>query len=471
MTEVIERSRWTTDAFGFPKWKNRLIEPEDVIGVVAHYPATSGSLPENPTLEQTLARVQGYHRYHTQTRGWADIGYPVLIDQAGRRIVGAGDTHAAAHSATDAVPDANERLMAICFILGNDDRPTPAAIAAANEQIAEWKKKFPNLKYVLGHQEVPGASTACPGRVLEVIGRFDLQRPGPYAASPVVGRVTGHYGWRTHPKAGTRNFHNGMDLAPPKPGQTGVDFVAMFGGVVREVMNGYRTENPITGKNNTGSFILIDGPGGGSEWYGHHRRAYVKPGETVEAGQPLGEIGKVGDTTGEHLHFETWGGRTQDTAQDPRLAFSRYGLTPGKAGESKQRVLFGLTTGSRPAKKPSKAKAKSGRVPHTDWTVTVDGDFGSFTIRSLQKLLRDLGYKAHTIDGRFGPFTIRSLQQWLADQGQTGHAVDGVFGRHTVRSLQQWLRGKGYTGHAVDGDFGTYTIRSLQQALIDGKIR
>lgn len=124
------------------------------------------------------------------------------------------------------------------------------------------------------------------------------------------------------------------------------------------------------------------------------------------------------------------------------------------------------STPSRPA--PSTG-GKSGRVPHTEYTVSVDGDFGYYTKIALQNVLRHRGYRTHKVDGDFGYYSILSLQRFLRAQGQRGHAVDGRWGAHTTRSLQQWLRSQGYKGHAVDGKFGPYTIRSLQQALIDGK--
>lgn len=122
-----------------------------------------------------------------------------------------------------------------------------------------------------------------------------------------------------------------------------------------------------------------------------------------------------------------------------------------------------------PPKASQPTPGKSKRVPHTDFTVTVDGNFGFYTKSALQNVLRHRGYRTHTVDGSFGRHSIMSLQRFLRAEGQRGHAVDGRWGTHTTRSLQQWLRSQGYKGHAVDGKFGPHTIRSLQQALIDGK--
>lgn len=124
-------------------------------------------------------------------------------------------------------------------------------------------------------------------------------------------------------------------------------------------------------------------------------------------------------------------------------------------------------TAPKPSK-PSKGR-KSGRVPHTDWTVSVDGAFGRYTALALQNVLRHNGYRTHAMDGSFGSHSIRSLQRFLRAKGYRGHAIDGRWGSWTTRSLQQWLRDLGYRGHAIDGSFGPYTVRSLQQALIDGQ--
>lgn len=38
--------------------------------------------------------------------------------------------------------------------------------------------------------------------------------------------------------------------------------------------------------------------------YIHFKTVYVKTGDTIKAGQPLGEMGKTGFATGEHVHYE-----------------------------------------------------------------------------------------------------------------------------------------------------------------------
>lgn len=157
--------------------------------------------------------------------------------------------------------------------------------------------------------------------------------------SPAHGRVTSHWGPRErHPVTGVRGFHRGIDIAPPRPGQTGVPVFACYGGTVRATSTHQnRKGNPITGTWNSGSYVLIDGPGGGSEWYGHLATIDVRPGDRVRAGDRLGTMGAVGNVTGIHLHLEMWDGRHQGggakggNTRDPRDDFKAHGVTPGSA--------------------------------------------------------------------------------------------------------------------------------------------
>lgn len=177
-----------------------------------------------------------------------------------------------------------------------------------------------------------------------------------------------------------------------------------------------------------------------------------------------------------HVALSVGGGYCISTSVGPGGAIAKikiadltraWGATPrGWSEDYHGKTVYTPPKPSKPSKPSGK---KSGRVPHTDFTVTADGTLGKYTVSALQNVLRHRGYKAHTVDGKFGRYTIRALQQFLRSQGQRGHAVDGKMGPATTRSLQQWLRAQGYRGHAVDGKFGKATITSLQQALIDGR--
>lgn len=54
-----------------------------------------------------------------------------------------------------------------------------------------------------------------------------------------------------------------------------------------------------------GNYIIIDHGGSLATLYGHVQAIYVSPGQFVEKGQAIGEVGSTGWSTDYHLHFET----------------------------------------------------------------------------------------------------------------------------------------------------------------------
>lgn len=56
-----------------------------------------------------------------------------------------------------------------------------------------------------------------------------------------------------------------------------------------------------------GHYLVIHGDDGSDSVYMHLvRRAAVKPGQRVLAGEIIGRVGSTGSSTGPHLHFELW---------------------------------------------------------------------------------------------------------------------------------------------------------------------
>ena len=49
---------------------------------------------------------------------------------------------------------------------------------------------------------------------------------------------------------------------------------------------------------------VVTGPRSIATWYAHMQRTLVAPGDVVRVGQPIGEVGALGNATGCHLHFE-----------------------------------------------------------------------------------------------------------------------------------------------------------------------
>src|SRR5690625_6847120 len=68
-----------------------------------------------------------------------------------------------AHCASAANPGANTRYVGVIFIVGSQQDLTPKAVAAFYDLQKEVLKAFPGATQVLGHRQVRGASTTCPG--------------------------------------------------------------------------------------------------------------------------------------------------------------------------------------------------------------------------------------------------------------------------------------------------------------------
>ena len=108
-----------------------------------------------------------------------------------------------------------------------------------------------------------------------------------------------YYQW---PVAGgiiTQTLHgyNGVDIGAP----TGTDMYASAAGTV------------IIAKNNGawnggyGNYIVIEHANGTQTLYGHASKVFVSAGDTVTQGELIGKVGRTGEATGPHLHFEIRG--------------------------------------------------------------------------------------------------------------------------------------------------------------------
>jgi murein DD-endopeptidase MepM/ murein hydrolase activator NlpD len=114
-------------------------------------------------------------------------------------------------------------------------------------------------------------------------------------------RISSGFGVRSDPLNGRPRSHRGLDM----PGRTGTPIVAAAGGVVRFAgrRGGY------------GHMIEVTHPDGSATRYAHLSRILVRPGEAVDRGQLIAEMGSTGRSTGSHLHFEY---RIGGVAVDPR---------------------------------------------------------------------------------------------------------------------------------------------------------
>ena len=85
-------------------------------------------------------------------------------------------------------------------------------------------------------------------------------------------------------------LHAGIDLADPE----GTPYKSIHAGKVTQA--GY--------KGGYGYSITVQNPDGTEVIYAHSRRLLVSAGDTVKAGQVIGEVGDTGASYGTHLHLE-----------------------------------------------------------------------------------------------------------------------------------------------------------------------
>lgn len=105
------------------------------------------------------------------------------------------------------------------------------------------------------------------------------------------GRISDHYGYRTHPVLHHRQMHSGLDFAMP----IGTPIYATANGVVLSVgmQPGY------------GHMVEIRHNFGFGTRYGHLNGKYaVKQGDFVRKGDIIAYSGNSGLSTGPHLHYE-----------------------------------------------------------------------------------------------------------------------------------------------------------------------
>ena len=98
---------------------------------------------------------------------------------------------------------------------------------------------------------------------------------------------------RKHPILKIRTMHKGVDMST----DYGVPVYATGDGVIEKVDKGRR-------RRGYGQQIVINHKFGYKTRYAHLQKMFVKPGEKVQRGQLIGEVGSTGASTGPHLHYE-----------------------------------------------------------------------------------------------------------------------------------------------------------------------
>ncbi len=131
----------------------------------------------NYSSAQVPSLLRGIYAYHTQSRGWRDIGYNFLVDRFGRiwegRYGGVQRSVVGAHTL-----GYNEVSFAMSAIGNFDVARPPAAVVAAYARLFAWKLAIYDIRAnnprvsvkgrtmpaINGHRDA--GQTACPGRYL-----------------------------------------------------------------------------------------------------------------------------------------------------------------------------------------------------------------------------------------------------------------------------------------------------------------
>ena len=129
------------------------------------------------------------------------------------------------------------------------------------------------------------------------------------AVAPTQGRVTSCYGSRW----GT--LHAGVDIAAP----IGTPVFAPEAGIVLDA-------GPASG---FGLAVYVQHRDGTVTLYGHVNQFFVTPGQLVEAGQQIAEVGNRGQSTGPHLHFEVHDGGLYASRVNPTPWLDARGISLG----------------------------------------------------------------------------------------------------------------------------------------------
>lgn len=151
-------------------------------------------------------------------------------------------------------------------------------------------------------QKAAGSMIANLQRQREAQKRSNLQGIGKGSKFdwPVRGVIASPFGNRNHPILKRKILHSGIDIAAPNA--TPVKAPAAGEVIYDGWLRGY------------GRVVVLDHGKGYSTLYAHLSASLVKEGQSVKAGAVIARVGKTGNTTGYHLHFEV---RVFGTPENP----------------------------------------------------------------------------------------------------------------------------------------------------------
>lgn len=203
--------------------------------------------------------------------------------------------------------------------------------------------------------------------------------------------------------------------SPDRPGHRGIDLAADDGSPMYAMAGGVVVEAGAA--SGFGNWIVIDHTIDGQSYstvYGHmwDDGVAVSAGDTVTAGQHIGEVGNNGQSTGAHLHLEVWeGGRLSGGAEtDPQQWLDRA-VEPG-SGDGGEKSP---PSSDKPSTRPTPSPPEGGEMPESD------------KIANEEKLQVDSVRVARAVAQRFPD--VETIGGWrptdaISDDHPSGRAVD-----------------------------------------------
>ena len=151
-----------------------------------------------------------------------------------------------------------------------------------------------------------------------------------FAHYPIKGmdlnKINSKFGMRLHPILKIQKLHEGIDY----PALSGTTVFAVADGkvLISKMQNN---------RKGYGNYIVIR-HNGFDTIYAHLKQRNVAPGQIIKVGQPIGNVGSTGDSTGPHLHFGLCGDFNDRDWVDPLTYLKAIGGEEMTVEEAKKIV-------------------------------------------------------------------------------------------------------------------------------------